>query len=327
MVFIGCWAMRIIELLVSPIFFSIRLPEAYQVADSLLLPPPSTISGALAYSYAVWKGMRFQESLEIFTDSWCFAIPCSVIIPSSIILRRLRLLQTGEPFARSKEDWERIINRLPKSVVSELEKAGLLNRSKIRYRHDFLRILRDLKSDYYWRYYGDTFFDAMIRRYVFAECLYLGGLIPIEDSFVPSFTRLGDTESYLAIKEACFIDSFKLRKIRDDIIFSDTYAFLSYEDQKIIEPMDDSPIQLLSAPRFLLERMHTERRRARYKYVLPAILPLKREMQRLADKDVEVFLPKRIKIRVISEAYVLSYNSKILGRELSIVVPKGIVLR
>ncbi|MHA1609206.1 MAG: type I-A CRISPR-associated protein Cas5a [Candidatus Njordarchaeales archaeon] len=319
--------MRVLELLASPIFFSIRLPEAYQVATSLLLPPPSAISGALAYSYAIWKDVKFQDSLEKFANSWCFTIPCAPIIQSSIILRRLRLLQAGESFARSKKEWERILKKIPSNVKSELEKRGLLDRSKLRYRHDFLRVLKDIRSDYYWRYYRETLFDAMIRGYVFTDSLYLGCLLSFEEEFMPCFTRLGDTESYLAIKELQFIDSFELKRIsKGNEIESYSYVFLKYGGKALVKPMVDSLIQPLSAPGFLIERLKG-RKRAKYQYVLPAILPLRREVRRIAGKDVEIFYPRKIRVKVLSEVYLLSYESKILKREVSIIIPEEAIPR
>lgn len=311
--------MIVVEALTSPLFFSIRLPGAFQVAETLPLPSPSTIGGAFAYSYAIWEGTDFSESLRVFaSNAWYYAIPLSDIVASSIILRRSRLLQVGEPFVRSKDDWNRLASRLPENVVKTLKEKGLFDRSKLRYRHDFLRVLKSLGHEHYWKYYADTFFDAMIRRYAFTSNLYVAGLVPIDKKFPLSFTRLGDTESYLGIRKMSFVEEFELKKVSSEVLSSPAYAFISYRGKKLVSPRGDWPIQLLSAPYYLLDRLKGY---GRSEYVSPAVLPIRREIRSINGKDIEVFVPAEIEVEVISEVFVLTYNSNLLGRKVKVIIP------
>lgn len=314
--------MLLIETLISPFFFSVRIPGAYQVAEASPLPPPSTIGGAFAYSYALWKGVNFLEALEIFAkNSWYYAIPIGDIVFSSIILRRSRLLQVREPFVRRPDDWKRVIDALPPDLKEQMKKHNLLDRSKLRYRHDFLRILRTLKHEYYWKYYTSTFFDAMIRRYVFTNGLYIAGIIPIEEAFPLVSTRLGDTESYIGVKRISVVNQFRLQKISTGIIRSPSYAPISYGDKRLLLPKGDWPIQLLTWPRYLLDRLSKHKKPSRNVYISPVVLPLRREIRRINGKDIEVFIPSEIVVEIRSEVYVLEYDSSLLNTRVKIIVP------
>ena len=313
--------MILVEVLASPFFYSTRLLEAYQVAETMPLPPPSTIGGAFAYSYAIWKGIDFRESLKIFAENaWYYVIPESDIILSSIILRRIRLLQLKEALIRSRRDRERFIERLPEDVAEILKKReNIIN--KLKTRHDFLRLLRDLNLEYYWTYYTKTFFDAMIRRYAFTNSIYIAGLIQkINEKFPLGFTRLGDTESYLAIKKINFIKEFKLDRVANGYIETPAYALISYKDKNLVLPVENKegwPIIFMTEPKYLLDRNKTNK--------VPMILPLVKRVKRVNNKEIETYVPKPLKLKIISEIYVLKYYSNILKKEVKVIIPKDII--
>ncbi len=88
--------------------FSLKLPLAFQVADTSLLPSPSSLRGALAKTLAYFhpfSGNDFQEAVE----QWMLRVeelvpyvtvkPESEIMKGSIILSRLRTLEQ-----RGRED-------------------------------------------------------------------------------------------------------------------------------------------------------------------------------------------------------------------------------
>ena len=306
--------MILIEALISPFFFSVRMPGAYQVAETLPLPPPSTIGGIFAYSYATWKNLEFKKALEKLTvNSWYFAIPISTLTLSSIILRRCRLLQSAEPI----RDRNRVINRLPPDVREKIVKSEDIRR--LTYRQDLLHALRILKLDYYWEYYNQTFFDAMIRRYIFTSSLYIAGLIPIDETFPISSTRLGDTESYFSIKKIRTIEDFNIEIVSKNVIKTQSYAPLSYLNKNLLIPKGDWPIQLISTPCYLLERERLK------KFLSPAVLPLEKRVFRINKKDVEVFSPKEIEVEILSEVCLLEYKSKLLGKEIKVIIPSNVL--
>ena len=244
----------IIEALISPSFFSIKVPEAFQVADTYVLPPPSTIAGAFAYSYAIWKNIDFQEALRVFADfsNWYFVKPLSEIMISSIILRRVRILQAAYGAVDIKKEVKKLSEIQP-NAVEVLDKAGLL-RKKAPRRSELLRVLRDAGLDYYYSYYEEKMFDALFRRYAFTPKLYIAAFLPnLNERFPLSFTRLGDTESYVTVNRVEYIEDFETIDEKEAEL--DSYAVLSYRDKKILTLISgDVFIQKMTMHTFLLNR-------------------------------------------------------------------------
>ncbi len=315
--------MLIVEILASPVFFSIRIPETFQVADTLLLPPPSTIGGAFAYSYATWKNYKFQDALKIFANAWFFAIPLNYIVVSSVILRRCRLLQVGEPLIRGRNWRTKLKNKLPSYVYEILERKGLL--SELRNdRRSLLNILKKANVPYYWHYYSTTFFDAMIRRYAFTGYIYIGGIIPVDEQFVPCFTRLGDTESFISLQSINFVKNFDLNVISSGEVKSDSYVFLTYEETEIARPLEPLPIQMMSTPIYIIKRYEEKHRRVERRHVFPAVLPLRMEIKHIAGRNIEIYIPTKVRVEIRSKVQLISYKSKILNRIVNVVVPSKV---
>ena len=323
--------MLIMEMIVSPVFFSIRIPETYQVADTLLLPPPSTIGGALAYSYAVWKSCKFTEALQIFAKSWFFAIPLREIVLSSIVLRRCRLLQKREPLRDGDKKW--IASKYDSLMkmkglrivkVKKKKKEALeiyLGDQKVSYRDKMLETFRKISHPCYWEYYSKQFFDAMIRRYAFTERMYIGAVIPTSEKFIPSFTRLGDTESFVSITAINFIKDFTIDEISSGKIESDSYVFLVYNNAEIARPYKPLPIQMMSSPLYLIERNTGNAK----KYICPAVLPLHMSIRQISSREIEVYLPTKVEVEIKRSIDVISYKSKLLNQNLTILIPKEVI--
>jgi len=298
--------MIVVEAILSPSFFSIRIPEVFQVADTYPLPPPSTIAGAFAYSYAIWKGINFEEALRIFANdkNWYFAIPLSEITISSVILRRIRILQAkADPIRDRKKELQKVQKVDPRAfeALSKFE-------NRLKKRADMLGILKELGLDYYYSYYETKMFDAMFRRYAFTPRMYIGALINIDERFPLSFTRIGDTESHVTVSRVEYIDNFYEEIIAaSKIIDFNAYLPLS-NDIKSLE--GDFVIYKMTLPTFLLDRD--------IKQSISMVIPLKKIIKKVNKKDVEVYVPSIFKVSFSSDRKVYVYKSRLLGKEVII---------
>ena len=311
--------MRIIEAIVSFPLFSVRLPEAFQVAESNLLPPPSTICGAFAYSYANWCGIKFEEALSrMVKDSWYFAIPLSNITYSSIILRRNRLLdKISVALFKSPKERDKILEKFPQDVRAIVISYMQRTRRKGMYVKEFLDALHTSHNEYYWRWYENKIFDAMYRRYVSSVKMYIAGIVNVEEFFPLNFSRLGDTESYVSIVSCSVIenDEIGIQELSSGTVETNTYAPLTYRDNTFSLPIDRCVIQKMAEPEFLLDR------RSR-RYLFSAMLPLRQTIREAQGRSIMVFEPvDLIRIELRRRAKIITYNSRILGREIKVIVP------
>ena len=308
--------MIIIEAILSPTFFSIRSPESFQVAETLLLPPPSTIAGAFAFSYALWKNENFIESLKkLAKNAWYFSVPLSPIVLSSVILSRSRLMQV-EKRKIKKKDIMKIVSR---SDYRKLESQGLLD--KIRYRYQLLDALWKIKSPTYWKYYLNTFFDAMVRRYVFTTSLYIAGLVNVDERFTLCFSRMGDTESMINVREIAFIEDYDLETLKQgEECRTESYAFTTYGNTKVVTASGDYTLQQMTGPMFLLERIE---KRRKISHIGSCALPLKRVIKRIGSKEISAYEPSSFSVEVLTESKLLSYRSKLLNSNINVIIPKG----
>jgi CRISPR-associated protein Cas5 subtype I-A len=85
-------AVLLLELKFSP-YFSISYGEAYQYKPSYILPPPSTLLGALGRSLTIYKNIGYPKNLEILREIIIdiTATPLSPAVKVSTLLTRLRI--------------------------------------------------------------------------------------------------------------------------------------------------------------------------------------------------------------------------------------------
>jgi len=316
--------MRVIEAIVSFPIFSIKLPQAFQVADTYLLPPPSTICGALAYSYAISKRTFFEHALEKFAkNTWCFAIPITDIVVSSVILRRIRILdKKDDPLIKVKaSERDKALSKFPKNIQDVVrEYFDRTGRKTIKIR-DVLEVLYDKGLEDYWFLYNSKLFDAMYRRYASTAEVYVAAITTIGDDFIPSFSRMGDTESYVSIREMAVIKEIKKESIgpKENVVV-DSYVPMIYRGKTISIPNEPYIIQTMTEPLYLLDR----RNRA---YYFESVLPLKQSTKRLRRKTIVLFSrTSGVNVRTIEEASLFKYKSSVLKKEVSVLLPKEVSL-
>lgn len=85
-------AALLLELNFSP-YFSISYGEAYQYKPSYILPPPSTLLGALGRALTIYKNIGWPKNLEILKKFIIdiTASPLSPAVKTSAILTRMRI--------------------------------------------------------------------------------------------------------------------------------------------------------------------------------------------------------------------------------------------
>ncbi|MEM4469136.1 MAG: type I-A CRISPR-associated protein Cas5a [Candidatus Nezhaarchaeales archaeon] len=156
--------------------FSIKQPEAFQVGAALPLPQPSTLAGALAYCIAVKEGVKEEDLIKRVQGILRAARACfvsEVAVPSSIILRRLRVLDKG---------MERKEKGKPTDYEVLEDACKKLNYDEI---HSTMARLS----------------DAMYREYVFASefmCVWITDeKLPVD--LLWAINHIGDTESICSV--------------------------------------------------------------------------------------------------------------------------------
>lgn len=170
--------------------FSVAQPEAFQVLVALPIPQPATLIGALAYAVGVYKGKgakAYQELLELATRGELLAARAriadasrsgaSVLAPSSVVLRRFRVVDKAHETKRKGE-------KKPISVLYEYLAAG-----------DYASAKRLLEV---------TLTDALYREYVMGHELLAVWVFQrpiVEEEAFWYISRLGDTESLCTVVE------------------------------------------------------------------------------------------------------------------------------
>lgn len=163
---------------IKPPIFSIKSPEAFQVGSSLPLPQPSSLVGALAYVLAITENLSSEEALKKARDVVLAtgAYAEKLIIPSTVILRRFRILDRGFEKPKKRE-----------VKLTEVEKLALLLESK-----DYYSAKMHLEK---------TLTDALYREYMFSETITCLWVLreKVEAERLRLIVRLGDTESYVNV--------------------------------------------------------------------------------------------------------------------------------
>lgn len=176
----------------TPIF-SIKHPEAFQIAASLPIPQPSSLVGALAYCLGTQQriGLRAQEVIKEAIVAARAKLIGETTTVNPIILRRFRVLDKG-------------------IEGKDLEKA-----CSALHIGDFDTFRKILEKE---------LTDALYREYLSPatlKCIWILK-IPIESKILYLLQRLGDTESLVSISEAWSADC----KILDADEASTDYPFV-----------------------------------------------------------------------------------------------------
>lgn len=164
--------------LISPVF-SLKQPEAFQIATSLPVPQPATLVGALAYSIAIRLGIGSVEALELAKGITLVArssLDESYAVVSPVLLRRFRVLDKG---FESKEKGE----RPPIERMTDAAKSGDLDTVK--------KIIEQELS------------DALYREYVSPVKLTCTWVLreQLDYDLLRLIQRIGDTESLCTARE------------------------------------------------------------------------------------------------------------------------------
>ena len=310
--------MLIIEVIVNPLFYSIRIPETYQVAESYILPPPTTIAGAIIYSYAIWTKKNFTDALmDITSDSWFFAVPLGELTSTHVVLRRNRFLQVKDNIRNKKKFY----SKLPEEVRVLFNSEADIPYSKV----EFASMLRDHGLlDYYYDYYSKTFTDALYRNYIFTNEIYIAALLPLNEKFYPAFTRIGDTESLVTVKKVSIIEEndIKVNYVeKGEEIETKTFTFLKYNGEAIIEPLNGGLIQQFVRLNALIDREKKGEKFNYTEYLEPALLPLTKEIRKVKRKKMVIYTPTLLKVRTVKGVRVLTYKSKLLGEKMRVIIP------
>ncbi len=175
---------------IKPPIFSLKNPEAFQIASSLPIPQPSAMIGTLAYCIAISQRMGSSEALRKASQLVVCARSTikeeSISAPSPIILWRFRILDRG--FEKPKEKGK-------KTTLYEDLRAHIA-RGDISAAKSHLEF--KLK-------------DALYREYIFTESIIGVWVLnkEIDANILRFITRIGDTESYCSVshveKKECSI--------------------------------------------------------------------------------------------------------------------------
>ena len=160
--------------------FSVKLPEAFQVAATSIVPQPSSLVGALAYCLALSQDISSSEAMnkaQKITLAARATITSEVNTLSPVLLRRFRVLDKGFETKKKGE-------RPPYTRLLELIASGNAWEAK--------RVL-DLEMT-----------DALYREYYFSQELLCSWILsePIPSTVIKLLMRLGDTESLCNVVEA-----------------------------------------------------------------------------------------------------------------------------
>jgi CRISPR-associated protein Cas5 subtype I-A len=185
---------------ISTPIFSIKHPEAFQIAASLPIPQPSTLLGALAYCLGIQQGIGLKAQEVVMKDVIIARakLMSDVTVVNPIILRRFRVLDKGS------------------------ERKG---------RGDYMKALNAYKEgdiDTFRSIIEGALTDALYREYLSPATLKCIWILrsPIESKILYLLQRLGDTESLVNVAEA-WSDECKTERL-DKI--STSYYFTAFQD-------------------------------------------------------------------------------------------------
>lgn len=163
-------------------FFSLRVPEAFQVASSLPVPSPSALVGALAYALAIHSNISNEAALNYARK---IVLAARATIPEAqtytlnpILLWRFRILDRGMERPKKKG--------IKLTLLQQL--TALTNEG----RYSEAKTLLELKLK-----------DALYREYIFAPEVKVVYLVKekVDTEIFKLISRLGDTESLCSVIE------------------------------------------------------------------------------------------------------------------------------
>lgn len=236
----------------KPTFYSIRHSETFQVAKSLIIPQPTTLIGALAYTYAITNNVGRLEALNTITANTVIARAklLSPAVVESVILRRLRILDKGMERkgkkGRAEAGYSKLLRLLSRSAFPE-----------------FIKTLTTLT-------------DAMYREYIHSHEVLALYILKSHINVKPELiTRIGDTESLCTIIDVQKVNVRKLevRKVTTSYPFpltddvKDIYG--SYIIVKMCSERDIDWSTGLCRPCYFVIPAHLEFKRARKGYRIP----------------------------------------------------------
>ena len=176
-------ALKAICAKISTPIFSIKHPEVFQIAASLPIPQPSTLTGALAYCIGVHSrmGLKAKDEVERMLVLARAKILNEVAVVTPIMLRRFRVLDKGFETKRKGE------------IPAYKRACDALSSG------DF---------DYYRRVIEVELTDALYREYVTAATIKCVWILrePLDHKLLYLLQRLGDTESLVTVMEAWSAD-------------------------------------------------------------------------------------------------------------------------
>ncbi len=162
----------------APIF-SIKHPEAFQIAATLPMPQPSTLVGALAYCLGIHEGIglkAYEEVREAVIAARAKLIGEAAVV-TPVILRRFRILDKG-------------FERKGKGEVAAFERA--------------CKALQQGDLDAFRRSIETELTDALYREYLSFAALKCVWILKrsFDSKLLYLLQRLGDTESLVTVAEA-----------------------------------------------------------------------------------------------------------------------------
>ena len=160
--------------------FSIKHPEAFQIAASLPIPQPSTLAGALAYCLGTWEKTGCGVAKNRVERALLAArarLSSKVTVSTPIVLRRFRVLDKGLESKGKRE--EPAFKRAYKALDLK----------------DFTGFRKTIEGE---------LIDALYREYLAMASLNCVWVIrePLNHEILYLLQRLGDSESLVTVTEA-----------------------------------------------------------------------------------------------------------------------------
>jgi CRISPR-associated protein Cas5 subtype I-A len=163
---------------ISTLIFSIKHPEAFQIAASLPIPQPSTLIGALTYCLGSQQeiGLKAQEIVKRNVIIARARLLSDITIVNPIILKRFRILDKG-------------FEKKEKGEEEPFKKA--------------LNVYQEGNVDTFRKIIEKDLTDALYREYLSPSTLKCIWILrsPIESKILYLLQRLGDTESLVNVTE------------------------------------------------------------------------------------------------------------------------------
>mgnify|MGYP000247527608 CR=1 FL=1 len=254
--------------------FSLKETESFQISSSLPIPQPSSLIGALAYSYAIYKNVNSEEAIKLIRDKVILArarLPKEVMItPNPIMLWRFRILDRG--YERPKKKGAKV---LMEELIEYLSKRE----------YDRAKELIEVRLK-----------DALYREYVFTPIIETVWItkreLPLEIFYL--INRIGDTESLCNVVKAEKIkcDAYSLKEIET------LYPFV----------YDTGLIEKFTGDYYTIMKMNDEKGLLRN-----FVLPLGRGVRELRKgKRCIIFYPSRIHVEFKKSITVYRVNNEYL---------------